>query len=208
MVDTVETRIVAWLETFVHIELPADREHVAALIGSDGKKLAREVAARAGRTLDDQRAEQIDRRSGEIYDRLNTNPRPIHGARALCEALTASTLQWAIATSSRREQVGASVAALRLSNDPSIIDGTHVKQAKPAPDLLLLAARELSTTPADCWYVGDSTWDMLASRACGMLAVAVPYGAATPAQLRRSGALTVTTLRGLLRELRQRRFID
>ena len=181
---------------------------MASLIGSDGKKLAREVAARAGRTLADERAEQVDHRSGEIYDRLNTDPRPIHGARTLCEALTASTLRWAIATSSRREQVGASVAALRLSSDPGIVDGTHVEHAKPAPDLLLLAAEELSTTPAECWYVGDSTWDMLASRAAGMMAVAVPYGAATPAQLRSSGAHAVATLRGLLRDLRWRRLID
>ena len=181
---------------------------MSALIGSDGKKLAREVAARAGRTLDDERAEQIDHRSGEIYDGLNTDPRPIHAARTLCEALTASTLRWAIATSSRREQVGASVAALRLSSDPSIVDGTHVEHAKPAPDLLLLAAKGLSTLPAECWYVGDSTWDMLASRAAGMVAVGVPYGAATAAQLQRSGAHAVTTLQGLLRDLRRRRLID
>ena len=196
------------MKTFAEIGIPADREHVASLIGSDGKRLAGEVAARGGRTLDEKRAEQIDQRSGEIYDRLNTDPRPIHGARTLCEALTASTLRWAIATSSRREQVGASVAALRLSSDPRIVDGTHVEHAKPAPDLLLLAAKELSAKPAECWYVGDSTWDMLATRAAGMVALAVPYGAATPAQLRGSGAHTVTTLRGLLRDLRQRRLID
>jgi beta-phosphoglucomutase-like phosphatase (HAD superfamily) len=94
-----------------------------------------------------------------------------------------------------------------LSTQPEIVDGTHVENAKPAPDLLLLAAKELRVQPVDCWYVGDSTWDMQAARAARMSAVAVPYGAATPAQLRRAGAQAVTTLRGLLRELRRRRLL-
>jgi HAD superfamily hydrolase (TIGR01509 family) len=188
--------------------MAADREHVAAMIGSDGKRLLREVASRAGQEVDDERAEKLDQRSGELYDRLNKDPRPLHGARTLCEALTPSTVRWAIATSSRREQVGGSVAALRLSAYPTIVDGTHVEHAKPAPDLLLLAARELRTRPADCWYVGDSTWDMEAARAARMTAVAVPYGAASPSGLRGAGAHAVTTLRGLLRELRRRRLID
>ncbi len=166
------------------------------------------MTERSGRALDDERAERLDHRSGEIYDRLNTSPRPIHGARTLCEALSSSSLAWAIATSSRREQVGASIAALRLGSAPKIVDGTHVKRAKPAPDLLLLAAQELGVSPGDCWYVGDSKWDVLASRAAGMAAIGVTYGAATPAGLRDAGVHAVTTLRGLLRELRRRRLID
>ena len=63
--------------------IPAERAHVAGLIGSDGKRLAREVADVAGRRIDADKAEAIDRRAGEIYDRLNTRPRPTPGARAL-----------------------------------------------------------------------------------------------------------------------------
>src|SRR5205809_1610117 len=143
LVDTVETRIAAWLAVFVEEGIPASREAVAPLIGSDGKVLARRIAADAGMELDDARAESIDRRCGEIYDRLNTNPRPLPGAREALEWLDDQGLPWAIATSSRREQVAVSVAALSLPNEPTIIDGTHVEHAKPAPDLLLYAAREL-----------------------------------------------------------------
>ena len=58
-----------------------------------------------------------------------------------------------------------------------IVDGSHVKHAKPAPDLLLLAAEKLETPASACWYVGDSTWDMRAANAADMIAVGVPYGA-------------------------------
>ena len=200
-------RIRAWLQVFEEVGLPADRVQVARLIGADGKRLAREVAEVAHKQLDDARAEAIDKRSGEIYDELNTNPRPIAGARTLLTALTDSTLPWAIATSSRREQVGVSVKALKLPREPRIVDGSHVEHAKPAPDLLLLAAEQLETPPHSCWYVGDATWDMLAARAATMIGLAVPYGAVSRNDLLNAGAQVVTSHRGLSADLRRRRLL-
>ncbi|HSM38430.1 MAG TPA: HAD family phosphatase, partial [Candidatus Limnocylindrales bacterium] len=163
LVDTVETRIRAWLATFAEFDIPASRSQVGPLIGADGKRLAREVASDAGLQLANGRDEQIDRRSGEIYSRLNQNPKPLPGIAGFLDRLDQRGIAWAIATSSRREQVGASVDALGLSHEPTIVDGQHVEHAKPAPDLLLRAAEELGMEPGGCWYVGDSTWDMRAS---------------------------------------------
>jgi HAD superfamily hydrolase (TIGR01509 family) len=192
------------MEVFVEADIRAEREHVARLIGADGKRLAREVASVAGKSIDNGRAEAIDKRSGEIYDELNIAPRPIAGARPLLLALADTSTPWAIATSSRPEQVRASVGALKLSKQPRIIDGSHVEHAKPAPDLLLLAAEQLRIAPARCWYVGDSTWDMLAARAAGMVRVAAPYGVASRSDLLNAGAQVVTTFRSLLADLRRR----
>lgn len=192
------------MQVFAELGIPADREHVARLIGADGKRLAKEVAEVAHRHIDDGRAEAIDKRSGVIYDELNTNPRPIPGARLLLLALSRSTLPWAIATSSRAEQVRASVDALKLPERPLIVDGSHVEHAKPAPDLLLLAAERLRTPPSRCWYVGDATWDMLAARAAGMIGIGVPYGAVSRSDLLNAGAMAVTTFRGLFNALKRR----
>src|SRR5918997_4741542 len=114
LVDTVDTRIEGWLATFEELGMRADRTHVAQLIGADGKRLAREVFAVAGREIDEDRAEGIDRRAGEVYGELNTDPQPLPGVRPLLRALEQSDLRWAIATSSRAEQVMASVNALGL----------------------------------------------------------------------------------------------
>ncbi len=192
------------MQVFAELGIPADREHVARLIGADGKRLAKEVANVANRHIDDGRAEAIDKRSGAIYDELNTNPRPIAGARAVLLALGRSALPWAIATSSRPEQVRASVDALKLPERPRIVDGSHVEHAKPAPDLLLLAAEQLRTPPGRCWYVGDATWDMLAARAAGMIGIGVPYGAVSKLDLLSAGARTVTTFRSLHADLNRR----
>jgi HAD superfamily hydrolase (TIGR01509 family) len=188
LVDTVEARITAWLTIFEEQGIPADRGQVAALIGADGRRLAREVAAAAGITLEHGRDEAIDSRCGEIFAELNAHPRPLAGVHDLLERIEAAGVPWAIATSSRREQVAPSVDALGLTRPPLIVDGSHVEHAKPAPDLLLLAADELREEPARCWYVGDATWDMLAASAAGMVPVGVTSGAADAAALRAAGA--------------------
>jgi HAD superfamily hydrolase (TIGR01509 family) len=191
LVDTVPTRITAWLRTFQEFRLPADRGHVASLIGSDGKWLAEQVATRAARALSPADAEAIDRRAGEIYGELNTAPRPLPGVAAFLAALNRAGVKWAIATSSRPAQVGASVAALGLIQPPVIVDGLAVRRAKPEPDLLLAAAAALGTAPDGCWCVGDSRWDVQAAIAAHMVPVGVTTGSATAEELRADGALAV-----------------
>ena len=104
-----------------------------------------------------------------------------------------------LATSSRAEQVAVSIAALGLSVRPRVVDGSRVAHAKPAPDLLLLAAEELAADPAATWYVGDATWDMRAAVAAGMVPIAVLAGAAVDeVALRSAGAsIVLRTLDGL-----------
>jgi HAD superfamily hydrolase (TIGR01509 family) len=203
LVDTVGTRIDAWLEVFERFGLPASRDQVAPLIGIDGRRLAREVTEAAGQPIDEGRAEEIDKACGEIFERRNRSPRPLPGVRQIVDALDARSIPWAIATSSRREQVATSVGVLGLPRQPSIIDGSHVEHAKPEPDLLLLAARELARPPAGCWCVGDATWDMRAAVAAGMTPIAVLAGSAVrEEELRRAGAaLVVATLADLNEEL-------
>ncbi len=178
LVDTVETRIEGWLAVFQEVGIPADRERLAPLIGVDGKRLAREIAALAGEILDDDRAEAIDKRAGEIYEGLNQSPEALAGVRELVEAIEARAIPWSIATSSRKDQVMTSVKALGLRRDPTIVDASHVEHAKPEPDLLLRAAEQLDVKPARTWYVGDSTWDMVAAVAAAMIPIGVTAGAA------------------------------
>lgn len=192
LVDTVDRRIEAWLAAFAEERIPVTRGRVAVLIGSDGRWLARRVASEAGLPMDDHRAEAIDVRSGVLYGALNVDPHPLPGARAVTRALDRAGIPWAIATSSRREQVAASVAALGFQEAPVVVDGAHVVHAKPAPDLLLRAAEELGVPPERGWYVGDSTFDMEAAVAAGMHPIGVTTGAVDAVMLRAAGAARVT----------------
>jgi phosphoglycolate phosphatase len=200
LVDTVDTRIRSWLSAFDEADIPATVAQLAPLIGSDGRRLSREVAAAAGTPIDEARSEEIDRRAGELYDELNTDPRPLPGVAQLISAAEERRLPWAIATSSRREQVQASVRALGLEREPLVVDGAHVQHAKPAPDLLLHAAERLGVPAERCWCIGDATWDMRAAGAAGMVGIAVLAGSAADEEaLRAAGAsVLVDTLEELI----------
>ena len=192
LVDTVPLRIAAWQETFGRLGIATTREDLAPLMGLDGRRLARDVAARAGIPMDEARSEEVDRECGEAYERLNTAPQPLPGVGSAVAATEEAGIRWAIATSSRKAQVATSVAALGLEQEPTIVDASHVKHAKPEPDLLLYAAAELAVDPAACWYVGDSTWDMASAVAAGMVAIGVLAGSAVSAEaLRGAGAALV-----------------
>ncbi|HYK94817.1 MAG TPA: HAD family phosphatase [Candidatus Dormibacteraeota bacterium] len=204
LVDTVSARIAGWAEALGEAGVPSTAEQIAPMIGMDGRRLAKVVAQAAGRTLGDHEIEAVDKAAGEAFDQLNRDPRPLEGVGELLSVLDAAGIPWVIATSSRKEQVTRSVAALGLARPPKIVDGGHVKHAKPAPDLLLLAAKELALGPAACWAVGDSTWDMRAAVAGGITGVGVTAGSAVSAQVlvEAGAALVVATCRDLIAELR------
>ncbi len=191
LVDTVGRRIEGWLAAFAEMGIDADAERIGGLVGADGKRLAREVAAAAGATMSEDEIAAIDRRAGALFSDLNIDPRPLPGAQALLLALLESAFPFVIATSSLGAQVTASLEALDLPGRPVIVDGEHVEHAKPAPDLLLLAAERVDVAARDCWYVGDAVWDILAANAAGMIGIGLPTGAVSSRQLMTAGAVVV-----------------
>lgn len=206
LVDTVPARIDGWLEALTASGMEVSHRQVAPMIGMDGKRLARLVAEANGRSPSDEELETWDRAAGQAFDRRNRAPRPLPGFPDLLATIEELGLRWCVATSSRREQVTASVAALALPEEPDIVDGSHVEHAKPAPDLLLLAAERLVVPPERCWAIGDSTWDMRATVAAGETAIGVLAGSAVgEADLAEAGAARVLPTLGDLAALLRRR---
>jgi HAD superfamily hydrolase (TIGR01509 family) len=208
LVDTVALRAESWRRVFAKAGMAIDPAILPQYMGSDGRWLAGEVGRSAGRELDWATRDQLDRDAGATFDELNKSPAATPGATELLTMLEASPLAFLIATASQPGQVAVSVAALKLPVPPVIVDAGHVEHAKPAPDLLLAAASQIGIAPANCWYVGDSTWDMMAGRAAGMFGVGVTTGATDAAGLRTAGAdAVIAGLQELRDELRRRGLI-
>ena len=203
LVDTVPARVKAWLMALREDGIMVTKPQVAKLIGSDGRRVAIESGRIVGRIVGPDEAESTDRRQGQLFEALNTAPRPLPGAREILVGLDKRGIPWAIATSSRPEQAVASLAALRLRRPATVVDGGDVANAKPAPDLLLKAARILGVEPSRCWYVGDSRWDMMAAVSAGMIGVGVTGGSAVGAPSLQEGGATLVckSLREVLERL-------
>ncbi|HZR80011.1 MAG TPA: HAD-IA family hydrolase [Candidatus Binatia bacterium] len=112
---------------------------------------------------------------------------PMPGARELTEELARLGVPLAVATSSSRRFFDLkterhrdwfrSFAAIVVGDDPRVARG------KPAPDIFLVAARELGADPAGVVVVEDAPAGVAAARAAGMQVVAVPYPGMDPASL-------------------------
>ena len=88
---------------------------------------------------------------------------------------------------------------------PQVFSAEQVGRPKPAPDLLLYCAQQLSVVPEKCVMIDDSPHGVEAARAAGMLAIGfVDPNDPRPqrqALLTRSGAFAVATGAGELNEI-------
>jgi HAD superfamily hydrolase (TIGR01509 family) len=88
----------------------------------------------------------------------------------------------ALASSSHREVIDATLAATRLDDAfRAIVSSDEVSHGKPAPDVFLEAAGRLGVDPAATLVVEDSLNGIKAARAAGMTVVLVPNHSVPPA---------------------------
>lgn len=64
-----------------------------------------------------------------------------------------------------------------------VVGGEDVKAAKPSPEGLLLAIKQLRVSKAETLYIGDSTIDAETARAAGVDFAGVTHGVTTAAEL-------------------------
>jgi len=86
------------------------------------------------------------------------------------------------------------MSGIRKLNVPQgvpIITRDDVKRAKPDPDLFLAAAERLHLVPENCLVVGDSVWDILASRRARALGIGLLSGGYGREELDQAGAFRV-----------------
>jgi pseudouridine-5'-monophosphatase len=124
-------------------------------------------------------AEDYLRERESMLEELMPTAEPMPGAVELTRALATRGVPQAVATSTGRRLFDLKTqrhrdwftlfAAVVLGDDPRIAHG------KPAPDIFLLAARELGAAPASCVVLEDAPSGVAAARAAGMRVVAIPY---------------------------------
>jgi phosphoglycolate phosphatase len=109
--------------------------------------------------------------------RMLRSTRVFEGIAELIEALRGRGLQWGVVTNKSVRFTAPLTRALPLFETArAIISGDTTPYAKPHPEPLFEAARQLGVSPDRCMYVGDDERDMMAGRAAGMRTVAAAYG--------------------------------
>ena len=112
--------------------------------------------------------------SGRLFELFETDLEVFEDAVATARELKARDVPIAIATSSLRERLDATLRASGLEDVFDVtVAGDEVDNGKPAPDLFLAAAERLGLPPEQCVAVEDSPAGVEAALAAGMRVVAV-----------------------------------
>jgi HAD superfamily hydrolase (TIGR01509 family) len=191
LVDTVYLQVLAWREALeaTGIELAVWRIH--RRIGMSGGLFVNALLRETGHRLTAEEETDIQRRHAEAYARQAKEIRPLPGARELLSYLTQIGVPWAIATSGRLESARPSLDVLGVGSEIPVITRDQVQYAKPDPDLFLAAAARLGVEISASVVVGDSVWDLLASRRARALGVGLLSGGYGLEELERAGAYRV-----------------
>lgn len=117
----------------------------------------------------------------DFLQRYRDNPcrhsRLFDGLPELLERLEARGIAWGVATNKPLQFARPIIEQLQLAQRAAVlVCPEQVAQAKPAPDMLLLACEQLGMAPAQALYLGDDRRDIEAARAAGMPSLAVGYG--------------------------------
>jgi phosphoglycolate phosphatase len=99
------------------------------------------------------------------------------GVAELIEQLLRRDLAWGVVTNKSKRFTNPLTRAMPLfASARAIVSGDSTPHAKPHPEPLLEAARQLGLAPQNCLYVGDDERDVVAGRAATMGTVAATYG--------------------------------
>jgi len=103
--------------------------------------------------------------------------RPFDGIARLLECIERLGLPWGVATNKPLRYALPVMQQLALDGRAAVLlCPEHVQNAKPAPDMLLLACEQLKRAPRDVLYIGDDRRDIEAGRAAGMPTAIAAWG--------------------------------
>ncbi len=112
------------------------------------------------------------------YERcLTQNTYIFDGVSDLIAHLAVLALPWGVVTNkSARFTLPLTRAMPLFASARTVVSGDTTPHAKPHPEPLFEAARQIGIEPSRCVYVGDDERDIVAGLAAGMKTVAAGYG--------------------------------
>ena len=100
-----------------------------------------------------------------------------NGLDELLTWLESQSIGWGIVTNKPARFTGPVLEGLNLNQRVGpVICPDHVKQRKPDPEGLLIAAHDDNVSPANCLYVGDHLRDIQAGQNAGMETAVAAFG--------------------------------
>jgi len=163
--EVISCRVHAEVLTRHGYPITAD-EVLARFLGRSALAASREVEAELGRPLPDDFDAQL---KAALFEEFAVS---LQAVPHVAEALAAIATRVCVASSGTPDKIRTSLTHTGLLPRlaPHIFSATQVAHGKPAPDLFLFAATQMSAQPSRCLVIEDSVPGITAARAAGMTA--------------------------------------
>lgn len=191
LVDSVYLHVAAFQRALceAHVDIPLYEVHKR--VGMTGELMLHALSDAFDLRLDQAQITAIDAAHTRYYRELNGCARPVPGARDVWQALDARDVPYAVVTSAGKEDADDLLAAIAYPKGAIAITKDDDAPSKPAPDAFERAARRLHVPLKEAIIVGDSVWDMMASRRARALGIGVLTGGYGQQELEAAGAFRV-----------------
>jgi membrane protein len=190
LVDSNGFHVLAWRRAFADARFDISQESIRRQIGKGADMLIPSLLPQAN----DETRRRIADRHGEIFkSRYLPRVQPFPRAADLVRRLRAAGVRVVLASSSSGEEVDHYVGLLGVADAlTATTSSDDVEHTKPAGDVFAAALVKVAPVEAaDCIVVGDTPYDVIAARKCGMQTIALLSGGFEESWLRREGAVAV-----------------
>lgn len=168
LLDSEPLHFASDMKTMRHFGIEITREELEEFVGMVDREMLRTLKQRynAPHSV----AEMMEyQRNAKVASLMASDIGPIDGIRELLAELEAHHIRLAVASSSPRRLIDASLAKLAITPYFEItLSGEEVAQGKPAPDIYLEVARQLDVTPGECVVLEDSGAGVKAAKSANM----------------------------------------
>jgi HAD superfamily hydrolase (TIGR01509 family) len=175
LIDSNDAHARAWVDVGKEMGYDIEFAHVRRLIGMGGDKVVPEIT---GLEDDSDEAEKVKKRRGEIFqERYLPTLQPFPRARELLERFQADGMTLVVATSASKDDMG---KLLEKAGIKDLIEEktsqSDVEASKPDPDVIEAAVEKAGCKPSEAVMLGDTPYDVEASRKAGVPCVALRCG--------------------------------
>lgn len=175
LIDSEQESGHCWMEAFKRVGRVLTPDLYLATVGKGRKHMCDYLRQKLG---DELPVEELSRLRDEIgherMERLGLAQKP--GALELIETIRSLKIPFALATSTKREEVARRLKAAKLSFsmfDASVC-GDEVAKTKPAPDIYIAALHKLNVPAASSLAIEDSPTGAISALSAGLQLAVVP----------------------------------
>lgn len=188
LLDSNHAHALAWQEAFIVNDINIEYSKIRSHIGMGADKL---IPKLANITYQSNIGQNIAQKQDEIYTTsFLPHVKPFPCVRELLLKMKNYKLNLIAASSSKKVHLESALSILSVEDILTVyISADDVKASKPDPDMIVVALKKLHCSPEEALMLGDSPFDIEATKKANVEIVVLRCGGWTDEQL--TGALKI-----------------